>query len=232
MVAAAGHLFGWWFSQLLQPLLHKMNPGGKCFCQSTKWEGLEQWISINDSLTDSYFECSHQFLFASSLIDFWIITMQHLLIWEVATSLFTPHDTRIYYITFTDPLPSISLKLEQLGIFFPSSGSVAKCQGELQSGVKRVCWERETLWSWASHNFVCAMLRDTHRHSPLRIPSHTAPETPSKIVTKLYTLVTHTRGHKCSHIGYISESQAAVWVGFVISCGRARSERVEWRGCN
>lgn len=45
-----------------------MNPGGHCFCQSPEREGLEQRMSINDCLTDSCFERSHQFLFG--LIDF------------------------------------------------------------------------------------------------------------------------------------------------------------------
>lgn len=92
MVAAAGHLFRRWFSQLLQPLLCKMNPGGHCFCQSTEREGLEQWMSINDCLTDSCLNAAINAYLAAYWLISRIIVLQHLRICEVAMSLFTPYD--------------------------------------------------------------------------------------------------------------------------------------------
>lgn len=82
-VAAAGHLSRRWFLffffsflfTVLQPLLCKMNPGGHCFCQRTDRQALEQWMSINDCLTDSCLNAAIISYLAADWLSSWMTRM-------------------------------------------------------------------------------------------------------------------------------------------------------------
>lgn len=78
-VAAAGHLSRRWFFfsffTVLQPLLCKMNPGGHCFCQRTDGQALEEWMSINDCLTDSCMNAAIISYLAADWLSSWMTRM-------------------------------------------------------------------------------------------------------------------------------------------------------------
>ena len=122
-------------------------------------------------------------------------------------------DNLLYYTAFTQPLLPTSLMPLYLA-FSPNSRSVAEQQAGLQSGVKQVCWES---LCWAElQRTLFAPCWQTHTHTHTHTSPHTRAEqemaSKKKKCHKLYTLVTHTKVPKYSHIGYMSESQAAVCV--------------------